>query len=261
MVAGVFAECVGAIERGAMIRRVSRSDKEFHFQDWFRQRIDDLGLPFDAPARNTYPDFRMVAVAEGFELKGLAYPGRDATFDSNSQVPTGRHNERDIWYVFGRYPAEPDGDEYPVIDLVVCHGDFLNADHHYVHKNKAVRAFGSYGDLLIRDRKMYVVPTPFRLIDGAAHNRTLVMPADREPGDGFIEVGQLTRREADSIVIGYSFDLRTNDLASETVRNPNAGHEHAFRAWRTEGSPTRPVAMRDVTAAQLETEVGEAGDE
>jgi len=38
--------------------------------------------------------------------------------------------------------------------LVICHGDFLNADHDYVHKNKSVKGFGTYGDILIRDRKM-----------------------------------------------------------------------------------------------------------
>ena len=43
-----------------------------------------------------------------------------------------------------------------MLDLVVCHGDFLNADHDYVHKNKSVKGFGSYGDIMIRDRKMYV---------------------------------------------------------------------------------------------------------
>ena len=48
-----------------------------------------------------------------------------------------------------------------MLDLVVCRGDFLNADHTYVHKNKSVKGFGSYGDIMIRDRKMYVAPTPF----------------------------------------------------------------------------------------------------
>jgi hypothetical protein len=38
-----------------------------------------------------------------------------------------------------------------VLDLVVCHGDFLNADHEYVHKNKNVKGFGIYGDIMIRD--------------------------------------------------------------------------------------------------------------
>jgi hypothetical protein len=52
----------------------------------------------------------MVSTTGGYELKGLAYPGRDASFDSNSQVPSGFHNGRTIYYVFGRYPKEPDGD-------------------------------------------------------------------------------------------------------------------------------------------------------
>ncbi len=95
--------------------------------------------------------------------KGLAYPGRTANFDSNSQVPSGFHNGRTVYYVFGRYPKKPDGKTYPVLDVVLCHGNFLNADHEYVHKNKSTKGFGSYGDILIRDRKMYVVPTPFHL--------------------------------------------------------------------------------------------------
>ena len=65
--------------------------------------------------------------------------------------------------MFGRYPQDPDGKRYPVLDLVLCHGRFLNADNTYVHKNKSFRGFGSYGDILVRDRKMYVAPTPFAL--------------------------------------------------------------------------------------------------
>ena len=111
----------------------------------------------------------MVASTEGYEVKGLAYPGRELNYDCNSQAPSGEHNGRSIYYVFGRYPAEPDGTNYPVLDLVVCHGDFLNAHHDYVHRNKSVRGFGSYGDLLIRDRKMYVAPTPFGVVEGVWH--------------------------------------------------------------------------------------------
>jgi len=55
--------------------------------------------------------------------------------------------------LFGRYPADPADDDYPVIDFVLCHGDFLNADHTYVHKNKSIKGFGTYGDIMIRDRK------------------------------------------------------------------------------------------------------------
>lgn len=86
----------------------------------------------------------------------------------------------------------PDGNSYPLLDLVICHGDFLNADHTYVHKNQSVRGFGSYGDILIRDRKMYVAPTPFGLVEGAAHTHTLILSTN-EMTNEFKEVGLLTR--------------------------------------------------------------------
>ena len=241
----VFKRCVEAIEAGTLIERESRKDKEFHFQNWFKRRLAETGLNFEQGGRNSYPDFRLVQFTEGYELKGLAYPGREATFDSNSQVPTGFHNGRTIYYVFGRYPKTPDGNRYPVIDLVVTHGDFLNADHDYIHENKNVKGFGTYGDLMIRDRKMYVVPTPFRIVEGLAHHRTLILPSEQPPGEGFVEVGEIFRREAEHLIVAYQFDLRTNDLKAERIRNPNAGREHRFRAWRfgQEGSEVvRPRA-------------------
>lgn len=247
-----FRNCVEAIRGGRLITRESRKDKEFHFQNWFKSRLGELGRPFEQGGRNSYPDFRMVQTTDGFELKGLAYPGRDASFDSNSQVPTGHHNGRSIFYVFGRYPKEPDGDSYPVLDLVLCHGDFLNADHEYEHKNKSVKGFGSYGDIMIRDRKMYVLPTPYRLVVGAAHHRTLILPADVNPGKGLLKLGDLERREAQHLVVSYSFDLRSNELATTKVPNPGAGRVHKFHAWRLEGDPADPVsmAMGDAQVAQ-----------
>jgi hypothetical protein len=126
----VFKNCVEAIQQGILIIQVSRTDKEFHFQNWFEQRLQNSGLLFDKGGRNSYPDFILVQHTEGYEIKGLAWPGRESSYDCNSQVPTGYHNGRDVFYVFGRYPkAESQGTEYPVIDLVLCHGDFLNADH------------------------------------------------------------------------------------------------------------------------------------
>ncbi len=144
LVCAVFRECVRAMRNGVLIERESRRDKEFHFQDWFGDRLEGIDEKYDEPSRNTYPDFRLVRHAEGYEVKGLAYPGRDADYDCNSQVPRGEHNGRQIFYVFGRYPTRPDGDRYPVLDLVICHGSFLNADSTYVHQNKSFRGFGSY---------------------------------------------------------------------------------------------------------------------
>ncbi|EQD30442.1 hypothetical protein B1A_20366, partial [mine drainage metagenome] len=137
------------------------------------------------------------------------------------------------------------------------HGDFLNVDREYVHENKSVRGFGSYGDILIRDRKMYVVPTPFRIADGLAHQQTLILPADQRAGDNFVRVGELRRREAAYIVIGYSFDLQTNDLAPESIPNPGVGREHIFVAWRLKGSSLGPVSMR---SGPIEVDLAEGGE-
>ena len=240
----VFESCVRAVRAGRLIRRESRQDKEFHFQNWFRDRLSETGLNSEAGGRNSYPDFRMVAVTEGYEVKGLAYPGREANYDSNSQVPTGTHNGRTIFYVFGRYPVAADGDTYPVLDLVLCHGDFLNATHDYVHKNRSVKGFGTYGDIMIRDRKMYVAPTPFGLLNGVAHNLTLLLPRDYSPPAAFVRVGDIVRREAELLIVGYDFDLRSNNLTPHTVANPNAGREHLFRAWRVTGQSADEVEMR-----------------
>jgi len=117
----VFSQCAYAIRDGKLIRRESQQDKEFHFQNWVRARLRETGLHHEIGGRNSYPDFRMVSFAEGYEVKGLAYPGREVTYDCNSQVPSGSHNGRTIFYIFGRYPATPDGNKYPV--LAACRSD------------------------------------------------------------------------------------------------------------------------------------------
>jgi len=247
----VFAQCVQAIHAGELIESVSAKDKEFHFQNWFGNRLQTLALHFESSGRNTYPDFCLVEYPEGYEIKGLAWPGRERDYDSNSQVPTGYHNGRQIFYVFGRYPADLSGyadqgngsKQYPVVDLVVCHGDFLNADHNYVHKNKSVKGFGAYGDIMIRDRKMYVAPTPFALTEGTTGLMTLILPEDFAADSRYQSVGSLVRVEAEKLVVGYNFDLRTNALNAGCVPNPNAGIEHRFVAWRLKGQANKPVSM------------------
>ncbi|NMC60466.1 MAG: hypothetical protein GYA51_13945 [Candidatus Methanofastidiosa archaeon] len=241
----VFTKCVEAISNNILIQRESRKDKEFHFQNWFKDRIIETGLYFEREGRNSYPDFRLVEKTIGFEVKGLAYPGRVNNLDCNSQVPTGFHNGRTIYYVFGRYPSQPDGDKYPVLDLVVCHGDFINANHDYVHKNKHIKGFGSYGDIMIRDRKMYVAPTPFFLLDGVAHCNTLILPSEIELSAPFINVGNIVRYETDDVVVGYDFDLVKNSIKSSTIKNPDAGKEHRFSAWRLNQSKGVSVTLKE----------------
>ena len=247
----VFEQCVLAVQAGELIESVSAKDKEFHFQNWFQKRLKKLRINFEGSGRNTYPDFCLVKYTEGYEIKGLAWPGRERDYDSNSQVPTGYHNGRQIFYVFGRYPADltqfadkgHSRRKYPVVDLVVCHGDFLNADHNYVHKNKSVKGFGTYGDIMIRDRKMYVAPTPFALTEGTTGLMTLIVPESMEADPRYQEVGRLTRVEADSLVVAYTFDLRTNELKADRIPNPSAGSEHCFVAYRLVGQAAKPVSM------------------
>jgi len=256
-VTSVFRRCVEAVKEELLIQRESAKDKEFHFQNWFRQRLDETGHAFDEGGRNSYPDFRMVQFAEGYEVKGLAYPGRDANFDSNSQSPTGFHNERAIYYVFGRYPKNPDGNSYPLLDLVVCHGDFLNADHEYRHKNRNVKGFGTYGDIMIRDRKMYVVPTPFHLVDNVAHHHTLILPEEAIVGDEFADVGTLCRVESRELIVGYTFDLKRGELTPERAPNPGAGREHRFRAWRLKDAKGPAVSLRSIDPSAIHLEGSE----
>ena len=240
----IFARCAEAMTKGILINQVSKTDKEFHFQNWFEKRLQSTGVLFDKGGRNSYPDFTLVKFTEGYEIKGLAWPGRESTYDSNSQVPTGYHNGRDIFYVFGRYPkADETGREYPVIDLVVCHGDFLNADHEYIHKNKSVKGFGSYGDIMIWDRKMYVAPTPFAVAQGLTGTRTILVPLSWKPPKGFKLVGNIVRIEASDLVVGYEFNLKTNSISPKIVPNPSAGKEHRFAAYRIESDSDNAVAL------------------
>lgn len=241
----VFEHCYNSIREGRLITKENARDKEYHFQDWFKQGLESLRYNFDEPSRNSYPDFRMVDRPIGFELKGLQYPGRITNYDSNSQVPTGLHNGRTVYYVFGRYPKEPlNLKAYPVHDLIVCHGDFINADRNYVHKNKNIKGFGSYGDIMIRDRKMYVAPTPYALTKGTENQVTLIAPANVQPPGRFRVVGNITRVETGKLLVGYEFDLITNELVARQIDNPSAGVEHEFTAYRVSEDRGPAVSLK-----------------
>lgn len=63
-------------------------------------------------------------------------------------------------------------------------------------------------------------------------------------GDLF-EVGTLTRREVDCVVVACSFDLRSNQIETTLFPNPNAGREHVFKAYRIQGDLPEPVTLRE----------------
>ena len=59
-------------------------------------------------------------------------------------------------------------------------------------------------------------------------------------------MGRLNRIEADILAVGYTFDLRTNELSSERVPNPSAGNEHKFVAYRLSGQASKLVSMSGI---------------
>src|SRR3989441_13039629 len=102
---------------------------------------------------------------------------------------------------------------------------------------------------------LYVAPTPFGLTTGTAHNQTLILPTDFRMNSRFRAVGKLVRQDAQKLIVGYMFDLRTNTLKPESVDNPAAGTEHAFVAYRLKGSATEVLAKhppREVLAQVAE---------
>lgn len=105
---------------------------------------------------------------------------------------------------------------------------------------------------------MYVAPTPYGLLTGVAHTMTLILPESMPAPVGHVAVGHLERREVKDVVVGYRFDLRTNEIAAEYLPNPSAGETHAFTAWRLDGTPGDEVSLRKVP---VEEELDEEGDE
>lgn len=216
--------------------RVS-NDKEFHFQNWVYDRIVEAGFSSSSVGRNTYPDFPIDSLEEAYEVKGITAGSRENDFDSNSALPAGRHHGSRVFYIFGRYESVSIGGEAPrVLDIVIVDGSFLNAGSAFLADNKSLRVLGAFGDILLRDRKMYAPYTPYRNISGLRGHCTLIVESGtRPPDDSFVEVGRFIRREAEKTLVGYRADLRENTLIGEFEDNPRGGYEHEYLAWRSAG--------------------------
>lgn len=246
----IFLSLAHGFHNAVPITRATPTDKEYHFQNWVKRRIEAVKLPYKELQRNGYPDFVLNDKSSGYEVKGVTQGTRDDSFDSNSRLPLAIVDGTTVYYVFGRYPASDDVD-FPVHDLVMCSASFFNAEKENTNKNQSFHGGGSYGDIQIRDRRMYVLRTPWFLVSNTAKNATLIL----EDGTvsvpaGLDAVGQLQRVEAAKVVTGYSFDLQKNTLKFDQAPNPSAGQVHTFTAYRVKGYGQGAVAMNPPKAAK-----------
>ncbi len=64
------------------------------------------------------------------------------------------------------------------------------------------------------------------------------------------------------LIVGYSFDLKTNALTPATIPNPRAGEQHPFRAWRVPGpGADEAVAVRSFDPSELEEQETDGTDD
>ncbi len=242
----VFVTASQAMRSGVEMVPQSRYDKEYFAQNWFIDRLKAAGIPFRQLGRNSYPDFWLGddgrPPVEGYEVKSLAFArGKPARkdFDSNSTIPSGRRQQRDVFLVFFLYTGS--GPSLRTVhSLCIAHTDLINADHRLAagHVNEAIHGFGSYGDGFIRNRKMYVFPHPFSIDPDAVGSCRLVVPAEWGLTDERLSlVGSIERQVADERIRGYSIDLyHQGDAKVTTSPSSQAGLVRTFDVFEAAGS-------------------------
>ena len=241
----IFVACCGAFRRGTPMTPRSVNDKEYFPQDWFIDRLNEIGMPYLQQGRNSYPDFWVGSAAnapvEGVEVKSLAWSrGRPARhdFDSNSTIPSGEKLGRSIFLAFFLYTGSGAALR-PVHSLSLAHVDLINADHAVAdaHTNVAIHRFGSYSDGFIRNRKMYVFPHPFALDGGGIGRCRLIVPVEWEIQDQrFIRVGELQRTVADDYIERYSVELlEQGEVEVDRSPYPDAGRTRSFDVLELRG--------------------------
>ena len=234
----LFAECAGAIRRGVAMVPRSDNDKEYFPQDWFIDRLAAVDLPYLQQGRNSYPDFWVGGTGrppiEGYEVKSLSFSnGKPARrdCDSNSTIPSGRKNGRDIFMAFFLYTGSGQ-DPRPVHSLSIAHVDLINADYAVAdaHTNQAVHGFGSYGDGFIRNRKMYVFPHPLSLDPTGLGCCHLIVPSTWHVSDPrLVKVAELQRTIAAECVRSYSIELLSHgDIEVQRASCADAGTVRTF---------------------------------
>ena len=86
---------------------------------------------------------------------------------------------------------------------------------------------------------------------------TLIVPETLEADPRYQAVGVLTRIEADTLVVGYKFDLRTNEIETVRVPNPGAGTEHRFTAYRLTSQASKLVSIVSQINLQYDNREGD----
>jgi len=239
----IFLAAQRAIDAGIRMIPRSANDKEYFPQDWLADRVSELGLPCAQQGRNSYPDFwvgdDVHGPVEGYEIKSLAFAnGRPARkdYDSNSTIPSGRKEGRDVFLVFFLYTGSG-ADPRPVHSLCIAHGDLINADHDVAaaHVNEGIEGFGSYGDGFIRDRKMYRFPHPFTLHPAGLSRCRLIVPSGWTVSDPRLErVDTVDRTVSARSLRGYSIRLDGKTKAiKDTVARNDAGQVRSFDVFES----------------------------
>lgn len=239
----LFAKC--AAMGSLPMQPRSASDKEYFAQDWIALQLDELGWTYSISGRNTYPDFWVGEEGQdqrfGVEVKSLGFVKKPARkdFDTNSTIPGGEKEGRPVYTAFFLYTGAG-ADPRHIHSLCMLHGDFLNAERDFIHENKAVKGFGSYGDAFIRDRKMYVFKTPFTILPDLVGKLTLVVPAGSSLTPTTPTLQRMTSIERTFVrerVKGYRADLVRNVVSPEMERAPRAREILSFEVY----SPVQEV--------------------
>ena len=242
----IFLAASEAVRQGIDMLPQSRNDKEYFAQNWFIDRLASIDLPYSQQGRNSYPDFWVGdegnSPLEGYEVKSLSFAnGKPARkdFDSNSTIPSGRKQDRDVFLVFFLYTGK--GRSLRTVhSLNIAHTDVINADHALAarHANEAIRGFGSYGDGFIRNRKMYVFPHLFSIDPDAIGRCRLVVPAEwNVQHEGLTRAGTIERTVSAKTISGYAIDLRHQGQAEvKSASNPAAGTLRSFDVFEAADS-------------------------
>ncbi len=238
--------------RAARIPAVKRSadDKEYFVQDWVAARSAEAGCRVEARGRNSYPDFWMSLDGStiGNEVKSLAHraTGRAARtdVDFNSTPPRPVAEGQDCFLTFVLYRHVSLDNPLEAIVTTICLADMavMNADADFVPLNLSVKGFGSYGDGIIRNRRMYRFRHPVTVLDEAGldirDQPTLILPAGslREEdalADGLVSLGAIERPPASQLLVSYLVDVKTGEI-QPTFTEEQQRPARRFDVWKAD---------------------------